>query len=188
MACQVLPKILSLARLSVRLTQDVRRILVRSCVHCANRTASKRHRTLGLWPQFSPKDIWLREREKKEGGGHFFCWKQQWCWADLHNVPIFHATFWTRFTLPALEPFLTLVLLWTRNKWIKQFSAYLTSDCPFSDAPKFQKSNCRDHSQSYSNFQKPENWQKWRNCLFGFLLLDVTMEGRATLHMKNCVF
>ena len=39
MSCQFLPKILSLARLSVRLTQDVTRISNKSCMACVNRTA-----------------------------------------------------------------------------------------------------------------------------------------------------
>ncbi len=47
-SCQVLPKILSLARLSVRLTQDITRILEKSCVPCENRTALKK--------QWSPLD------------------------------------------------------------------------------------------------------------------------------------
>ena len=39
-SCEVLPKILSLARLSVPLTQDITRILEKSCPTCVNQTAS----------------------------------------------------------------------------------------------------------------------------------------------------
>ena len=66
MSCQVLPQILSLARLSVRLTQGVIRMTNKSYMACVNRTAPEKLLWTGL--QLSGLDInWILSRFELRG-------------------------------------------------------------------------------------------------------------------------